>query len=81
MIDGTVDMSRLYGEMTLDPEKVLSDGFLGEVGSLYSAANVLQFEEILENNTLNVRDFGSGLNAETLQLGHGGSRILEKLFG
>jgi Exonuclease V - a 5' deoxyribonuclease len=57
MLDGTVDMSRIYVDKGLNSNAVFSDEFLVEVGQLYSVADVLPFDDILENNTLNVRHF------------------------
>jgi Exonuclease V - a 5' deoxyribonuclease len=54
MIDGIVDISRLFSELKLDTDLCFSDGFLAEAGELYSAAGVLSFDLLMENNTLNV---------------------------
>jgi exonuclease V len=70
MIDGVVDMNRLYSELSLDPESVLSDGFLAEAGTSYSAAGILPFEMLLENNTLNVRFLLTILMIETMASRH-----------
>ena len=54
MINGVVDMSRIYSEMTLDAERGFSDGFLAEAGMSYSDAGVLTFDMLFKNNNLNV---------------------------
>ncbi len=54
MIDGTVDMSQVYSELTLDSEGLFSDGFLAEAGMSYSDSGVLTFDMLVENNNLNV---------------------------
>ena len=55
MIDGLVDMSRLYSERSLHSKVCFSDGFLLEVGNLYSDSGILSFEALQENNCLEVR--------------------------
>lgn len=54
MINGIVDIKKVYAELTLDSEAVFSDGFLVEVGSTYADGGVLTFEMVLKNNNLNV---------------------------
>ena len=55
MIDGIVDISRFYSELSLDSEICFSDGFLVEAVTSYSDVGGLTFDMILENNNLNVR--------------------------
>jgi len=55
MIDGVVDMPRVYDTLELDSECVFSDGFLEEAGMSYAAAGVLSFDLLLEHNTLSVQ--------------------------
>jgi hypothetical protein len=54
MIEGSVDMQRVFEELKLNPDIGFSDGFLAEAAETYSAAGVLSFDALLENNTLNV---------------------------
>jgi Exonuclease V - a 5' deoxyribonuclease len=55
MIDGGVDMSRFYSELSLNSEGCFSDGFLVEAVTCYSDVGGLTFDMILENNNLNAR--------------------------
>lgn len=54
MIDGAMDMARIYEILGLDSESVFSDGFLAEAGISYAAAGVLTFDLLLEHSTLSV---------------------------
>jgi hypothetical protein len=54
MIDGTVNTAQTCTELALDADVPFTDGFLAEAGRSYSAAGVIEFETLLENNTLNV---------------------------
>ena len=53
MIEG-IDICRLCSELKLDPNGLLSDGFLAEAGAVFSSAGIVPFEGIVEN-TLKVR--------------------------
>jgi hypothetical protein len=54
MIDGKVDIRRLYSSLALDAEGLFSDGFLAEAGMSYSAAGVMSIDTFLGNNNLDV---------------------------
>jgi len=54
MIDGVVDMTKVYGVLGLDSDCVFSDGFLAEAGMSYADAGVLTFDLLLEHKTLSV---------------------------
>lgn len=54
MVDGTLDISRLFVALKLDPDVVFGDGFLAEAGEAYSGAGILSFDQLLENSTLHV---------------------------
>jgi len=53
MINCTVDMTRLVGDLGLDLDVVFSDAFLAEVAEVYM--DQINLNEILESNTLNVQ--------------------------
>jgi hypothetical protein len=55
MVDGNIDMPTFFKALKLDPDAVFGDGFLAEAGEAYSGAGILTFDQLLENNTLNVR--------------------------
>jgi hypothetical protein len=71
MIDGKIDMERVFVELGLKPEKGFSDGFLAEAAQTYSAAGTLSFEALLESNTLNVWFSGITLTTETMECRQG----------
>jgi hypothetical protein len=71
MIDGKIDMERVFVELGLKPENGFSDGFLAEAAQTYSAAGTLSFEALLENNTLNVWYSGIKLTTETMDYRQG----------
>jgi exonuclease V len=54
LINDQVDVAHLYTLMELDPDAALSDGFLAELGTSFVQAEVIDFETLLKNNTLNV---------------------------
>ena len=54
MVDGNIDISRMFLALKLDPDVVFGDGFLAEAGEAYSGTGILTFDQLLENNTLNV---------------------------
>lgn len=66
MVNGKVDIGRLYSELELDAEGLFSDGFLAEAGNMYSNAELMDFDTLLENNTLDVRVFSIMLMRETM---------------
>ena len=67
MIEGSVDMERVFEELKLDPDIGFSDGFLAEAAETYSAAGVLSFDALLEYNTLNVILSEIMLTTETVE--------------
>jgi len=73
MVDGTVDMKRLYSELGLDSQVCFSDAFLVEAGTTYSDIGVLGFDVLLENNCLDVwlQVCLSKLISETMEFGIG----------
>jgi Exonuclease V - a 5' deoxyribonuclease len=54
MIDGLLDVNRVFSELELKPHVVFSDPFLMEAGEVYTVAGVLTFDSLLEHNTLDV---------------------------
>jgi hypothetical protein len=72
LINGTINISRVYADLQLDPENCFSDGFLVEAGTTYVDAGILSFDLVLENNNLNVILHLTQLIEETLE--HCGNR-------
>ena len=66
MIDGTVDTEQLYTGLSLDADTPFTDGFLAEAGQSYSVAGVIAFDDLVENNTLNVKNLLEVLMAEIM---------------
>jgi exonuclease V len=54
MINGDVDVGRVYPGLSLNGDTPFTDGFLAEAAQSYSTAGVIAFDTLLENNTLNV---------------------------
>ena len=74
MIEGSVDMERVFEELKLNPDIGFSDGFLAEAAETYSAAGVLSFDALLEHNTLNVIVSEIMLTTETVE--HSQGRVI-----
>jgi hypothetical protein len=55
MIDGTIDVPRIFVALKLKAAEVLSDGFLVEAGCAFADAGIITFDVLIKNNTLNVR--------------------------
>jgi hypothetical protein len=71
MIEGSVDMERVFEDLKLNPDSGFSDGFLAEAAETYSAAGVLSFDALLEHNTLNVILSEIMLTTETVEHSQG----------
>jgi Exonuclease V - a 5' deoxyribonuclease len=54
MIDGSVGMTALFTALGLDSGICFSDAFLVEAGMAYSAAGIMDFDTLMENNNLTV---------------------------
>ena len=54
LIDGSLDISRLFTMLKLDPDASFSDGFLAEAGETFAQTGVISFDDLMKNNTLNV---------------------------
>jgi Exonuclease V - a 5' deoxyribonuclease len=52
MIDGTVEIARLFSHLALDVDAVFSDAFLVEIADVYICK--IDISDILAGNTLNV---------------------------
>lgn len=83
MVDGTVDVTRLYCELGLDSQLCFSDAFLVEAGTTYSDIGVLEFDVLLENNCLDVwvHVCLSKLISETMEFGIGWIKGVKGVFG
>jgi len=54
MISGTVEFGKICAALSLNPDLPFTDGFLAEAGQSFSATEAISFDELLDNNTLNV---------------------------
>jgi hypothetical protein len=66
MIAGSVDITTLFTALGLDSEARFSDAFLVEAGMTYSAAGIMDFETLLENNNLTVLPRSEWTNSEIM---------------
>jgi hypothetical protein len=67
MVNGAVDVGRVYTGLSLDGDTPFTDGFLAEAAQSYSTAGVIAFDTLLENNSLNVSLPKLSLIAETME--------------